>query len=346
MNQEYIVSLAAPFTQDGLLTYNDFEDIFKDFDLHEQYEICDILYDCGIELVDELPIQDHLDESATISEKLININEPLIVKEKIHQSNEILCKLIQEGNQQAKQDLCIRNKNLVFKFAHRYEKYLGHDLTLEDLIQAGMIGIIKAADRFDSTIGCNFTTYAVPWIRQTIVREIQEKGFRIKIPTHFLESIIKIIRKDNELYLNGDSNQRSRIRKIADEMEISVKKVEEIISVKNKFLNPKSLDDPVNEDGDTTLIELIPSDEKISVEDNITFLLMKEQLEEVLLTLTPREMKILRLRFGLDDGRARTLEEVGQSFGVSRERIRQIEKKAMRKLRHPSRSGKLRGFLD
>ena len=273
-------------------------------------------------------------------------DEPLLVNNKITQSNEVLCKLIQEGNQQAKQDLCIRNKNLVFKFAHRYEKYLGHDLTLEDLMQAGMIGIIKAADRFDSTIGCNFTTYAVPWIKQTITREIQEKGFRIKIPTHFLESIIKIIRKDNELYLNGDSNQRSRIIKIADEMEISVKKVEEIISIKNKFLNPKSLDEPVNEDGDTTLIELIPSDEKISVEDNITFLLMKKQLEEVLLTLTPREMKVLRLRFGLDDGRARTLEEVGQNFGVSRERIRQIEKKAMRKLRHPSRSGKFRGFLD
>ena len=345
MNEEYIFKLAEPYVQDGLLTYDDFEIIFKDFELHDQYLICEILYDCGVELVDELPVVESSADTPSTDKNPTFSDEPLVVNIKVTQSNEVLCKLIQEGNQQAKQDLCVRNKNLIFKVAHRYALYLGHDLPVEDLIQAGMIGMLEAANRFDPALGHIFSTYALWWIRQSIVREIQEKGFKIRIPVHFFESIIKIIRKDNELYLKGDTSKSSRIEKIADELEISVAKVEEIISIKNKFLNAVSLDTPINEEEDSCLRDFIEDKETPEPADAASFLLLKEQLEEVLSTLTPREMRILRLRFGLDDGRARTLEEIGQSFGVTRERIRQIEVKALRKLRHPSRSKKLADFV-
>lgn len=225
-----------------------------------------------------------------------------------------------------------------------YQKRFGNRLDFDDLEQVGFIGLIKAANRFNISQGTAFSTYAVFWIKQTISREIMDNGYAIRIPVHMMERINKVIAIDSQL--SGEYTKViQRIPLIADETGLSEEEVRECLILKKNYLTYASLDSPIGEEEDSFLGEMIPDTETPSVEDIVSNILLRKQLEESLSTLTLREQQIIRLRFGLDDGCPKTLEVVGQSFNVTRERIRQIEAKALRKMKHPSRSRKLKDFL-
>ena len=281
------------------------------------------------------------DKESDVEKKDNNILE---VKSKVYQSNETLCRLIQEGSMQAKQDLCIKNNGLVKKVASWYEKSGGNDLSYEDLEQIGMVGMLKAAERFDYRRGYTFSTYAMWWIKQSISREIYDTGYTIRVPVHMMERIKKVNKIYKTMSLDGLTNKQI-IEEIADELELSPEMVDNCICVQELLLKNPSLDKPVGEDGDLYLVDLVQDNTFMAPDEEAEFKILKMHIEEVLSTLTEREQKVIRLRFGLDDGRARTLEEVGKEFNVTRERIRQIAAKALRKLRHPSRSRKLKDFL-
>lgn len=383
MNTEVILKMVEPYLKDNKLAFGNFIKLFSFLSRQEQYGVIDILIENNIDFIDKngkvfdyygtqedsgknnSDIQDGVDNEEEIDldipdlddefeilydedifkdKKITNPDDTMVYKD-IKQSNDILCRLLQEGNMQAKQDLCVKNKRLVDKYAGAYEKYYGNHLSFDDIEQAGMIGLIKAGERFDYTKGYQFSTYAVWWIRQSIVREIFDNGFAIRVPVHMMEKIAKITRLDNR-YAGKEMEYEQRIAAIADEIGTPPEYVEYGLMIRQNYLSYSSLDVPVGEDESTELLELIKDDEAISVENEVSYIFLREQLDTVIETLTDREQKILRLRFGLDDGRARTLEEIGQEFNVTRERIRQIEAKALRKLRHPSRSRKLKDFLD
>jgi RNA polymerase primary sigma factor len=289
----------------------------------ESYDLNDLTMPPGVKISD--PVRMYLKEIGRV---------PLLsAAEEIE-----LAKRIEEGDEEAKRRLAEANLRLVVSIAKRY---VGRGMLFLDLIQEGNLGLIKAVEKFDYQKGYKFSTYATWWIRQAITRAIADQARTIRIPVHMVETINKLIRISRQLL--QELGREPTAEEIAAEMEMTPEKVREIQKIAQE---PVSLETPIGEEDDSHLGDFIPDDEAPAPADAAAYELLKEQLEDVLDTLTEREENVLRLRFGLDDGRTRTLEEVGKVFGVTRERIRQIEAKALRKLRHPSRSKRLKDFLE
>jgi len=357
MNEEIILKMVQPYLKTMSITYEEFDRLFEMLSLREQYGVLEILNKHHIELRDEEEEKDDkdfeimYDDSVFSSEEAYHekkvqdgYSEYLEVKKEIKLSNEILCVMIQQGNDQAKQDLCIRNRRLVEKVANTYNQFAGNDLAFEDLRQAGMMGMLNAAEKFDPDRGNAFSTYAMWWIKQAIIREIYDHGFTIRIPVHMMEMIHKVNVLDRSLSMTV-IGYRDRLIKIAAQLGTTEETIEQCLAVQNSFLNTSSLDVPVGESQDFVMLDLISDETVPSVEDEVYTNIMKEKVVDALQILTKREQEVLDLRFGLTDGRERTLEEVGNILGVTRERIRQIEQKAFRKIRHPGYQLNLRDFL-
>lgn len=333
----------------GTLTYKEIMDELDDIDLNpEQIEkIYEVLESMGIEVTGDMHDIDVQEEELDLSvPEGVAIDDPVrmylkeIGKVPLLSSEEEveLAKRIEKGDPVAKKKLAEANLRLVVSIAKRY---VGRGMQFLDIIQEGNLGLIKAVEKFDFRKGYKFSTYATWWIRQAITRAIADQARTIRIPVHMVETINKLIRISRQLL--QELGREPTPEEIAKCMEMPVDKVRDIIKIAQE---PVSLETPIGEEEDSHLGDFIPDDEAPAPAEAAAFTMLKEQLINVLDTLTPREEKVLRLRFGLDDGRARTLEEVGKEFNVTRERIRQIEAKALRKLRHPSRSKKLKDYLD
>ena len=349
IKEEKVNSILKKAKEKGKITYGDLATELDDVNPEQIDKVFDAFEELGVDLLsddmDEEPnIEDlkeveelKLDEITDTSYEGINVDDP--VRMYLREIGRIplltfeqeldLAKRILEGDEEAKQILAESNLRLVVSIA---KKYVGRGMLFLDLIQEGNMGLIKAVEKFDYTKGFKFSTYATWWIRQAITRAIADQARTIRIPVHMVETINKLIRTSRHLL--QQLGREPSPEEIAEEMEIQ--KIAQ---------DPVSLETPIGEEDDSHLGDFIQDDDSPAPHDSAAYTLLKEQLEDVMNTLTPREAKVLKLRFGLEDGKARTLEEVGREFEVTRERIRQIEAKALRKLRHPSRSKKLRDYM-
>ena len=352
----------------NVLEYQEISDYFKDqpLDAEQMDKIFDFLEASGVDVLritensaDDLMLDDDMDidglddeEEVELDKIDLSVPEGVSIEDPVRMylkeigkvpllsaDEEIeLAKKMEQGDENAKKRLAEANLRLVVSIAKRY---VGRGMLFLDLIQEGNLGLIKAVEKFDYRKGYKFSTYATWWIRQAITRAIADQARTIRIPVHMVETINKLIRVSRQLL--QELGREPTPEEIAEEMDMPVDRVREILKISQE---PVSLETPIGEEEDSHLGDFIQDDNVPVPADAAAFTLLKEQLVEVLGTLTEREQKVLRLRFGLDDGRARTLEEVGKEFNVTRERIRQIEAKALRKLRHPSRSRKLKDYLD
>ena len=357
--QEKVMNIIKRAKENGKITYGELANELEDTNPEQLDKIFDTFEDLGVDIKDsdDLDIEpdiDDLEEMENIKVEDVDltnmdgvsIDDP--VRMYLREIGKIplltydeeldLAKKILTGDEEAKQKLAESNLRLVVSIA---KKYVGRGMLFLDLIQEGNMGLIKAVEKFDYTKGYKFSTYATWWIRQAITRAIADQARTIRIPVHMVETINKLIRTSRHLLQKN--GREPTPEEIAEEMEIPVEKVMEIQKIAQ---DPVSLETPIGEEDDSHLGDFIQDDDSPAPQDSAAYTMLKEQLNDVMGTLTSREAKVLRLRFGLDDGKARTLEEVGKEFNVTRERIRQIEAKALRKLRHPSRSKKLRDYMN